>query len=102
MTSSQRTALVASIKHQTVKEISCDANPDIIPRQGNKDRGHGMMHTHLHCKQQVMKVVDDQISMREFLEQIIGDASDVQHVLTAIGQREMESQNACRWRGRYL
>jgi hypothetical protein len=51
MNSSQQTASVASIKHQMVNEISCDANPDIVPREGNKGRRHGMMHTHLHRKQ---------------------------------------------------
>jgi hypothetical protein len=65
MNSKQQSAFVASIKHQTVNEISCHANPDIIPREGNKGRRHGMMHTHLHCKQQEMKVVDA-FSMSEF------------------------------------
>jgi hypothetical protein len=48
-----------------VNEISCDANSDIIPREGNKGRRHGIMHTHPHCKQQGMKVVGDEVRMRE-------------------------------------
>jgi hypothetical protein len=63
MNSNQQIASVASIKHQMVNEISCDASPDIIPREGNKGKRHGMMHTHPHCKQQEMKVVDDEVSM---------------------------------------
>jgi hypothetical protein len=46
-----------------VNEISCDASPDIIPRKGNKGKRHGMMHTHLHCKQQEMTVVDDEVGL---------------------------------------
>jgi hypothetical protein len=59
--SNQQSASVASIKHQTVNEISCDARPDKVSPERPKGRCHGMMHTHLHCKQQEMKVVEDEV-----------------------------------------
>jgi hypothetical protein len=112
MTSSQQTAFVASIKHQTVNEIACDASPDIILREGNKGKRHGMMHTHLHCKQQEMKVVDDEVSMRDLRTKITGQnhggyprcsaSLRSQCICTGIGQRENKKQNACRRRGWYL
>jgi hypothetical protein len=95
MTSSQQIAFAASIKHQKVNEISCDANPDIVPHEGNKGRRHGMMHTHLHCKQQEMKVVDDEFSLREIQEKN-------RCIRSGIGHREMEKQNSCRVSGWYL
>jgi hypothetical protein len=70
MNSSQQNAFVASIKHHTVNEISCHANPDIIPREGNKGRRHGMMHTHLHCKQRETTVVDNEVQLTRQMEGI--------------------------------
>jgi hypothetical protein len=49
---SQQIANIASIKHPKMNEISSDAQPDIIPREGNKGLRDGMLPTRLRCKQQ--------------------------------------------------
>jgi hypothetical protein len=61
--SSQHIANVASIKHPKVNEISSDAQPDIIPREGNKGPRNGMLPTRLRCKQQKKQAVNDKIGL---------------------------------------
>jgi hypothetical protein len=46
-----------------VNEISSDARPDEIPREGNKGKRDGMLHTRLRRKQRKTKVVDDEIGV---------------------------------------
>jgi hypothetical protein len=46
-----------------VNEISSDARSDEIPREGNKGKRDGMLHTRLLRKQRKMQVVDDEIGL---------------------------------------
>jgi hypothetical protein len=46
-----------------VNEISCNACPDKASLERPKGKRHGMMHTHLRCKQREMKVVDAKIRL---------------------------------------